>query len=74
MTEPLADPVLDGIQQYDNPAPGWWVGLFWTTAVFCVPYFLYYHLAPGPTRIDEYNIAAAAAFQNQSLAVCFPRS
>jgi cytochrome c oxidase cbb3-type subunit 3 len=24
----------DGIQEYDNPTPGWWVLLFWLTVIF----------------------------------------
>lgn len=28
----------DGIKEYDNPMPGWWVWLFWATGVFAVVY------------------------------------
>lgn len=30
----------DGIKEYDNPMPGWWVWIFWGTAVFAVIYVL----------------------------------
>ena len=30
----------DGIREYDNPMPGWWVWLFWGTIIFSVVYFL----------------------------------
>lgn len=30
----------DGIKEYDNPMPGWWVWLFWATAAFAVFYFV----------------------------------
>lgn len=30
----------DGIKEYDNPMPGWWVGLFWITIVFSVIYYV----------------------------------
>lgn len=30
----------DGIKEYDNPMPGWWVGLLWATVVFSVIYVL----------------------------------
>ncbi len=29
---------FDGIQEYDNPMPGWWVFTFWITVVFSVVY------------------------------------
>lgn len=42
--EPLmADHTYDGIQEYDNPLPGWWKGLFWLTALFAIPYTIWYH-------------------------------
>lgn len=30
----------DGIREYDNPMPGWWVALFWACIVFSVIYVL----------------------------------
>ena len=30
----------DGIQEYDNPTPGWWVAVFAATVVFSVFYFV----------------------------------
>ena len=33
----------DGIREYDNPMPGWWVALFWATVVFSVVYVLGVH-------------------------------
>ena len=33
---------FDGIQEYDNPLPVWWVGLFAATIVFAFGYLLYY--------------------------------
>ena len=32
--------VYDGIQEYDNPLPGWWTALFWITIVFSVLYLM----------------------------------
>lgn len=31
--------VYDGIQEYDNPLPGWWTALFWATIVFSAAYY-----------------------------------
>jgi cytochrome c oxidase cbb3-type subunit III len=58
MSEATRDRLLnhnyDGIQEYDNPMPRWWVWLFWVTIIFSEIYFIYYHLGPGPTIHDEY--------------------
>ncbi len=34
----LLDHQYDGIQEYDNPMPAWWVWIFWATIVFSVIY------------------------------------
>ena len=36
--EPLFEHTYDGIQEYDNPMPRWWVLIFWATIVFSVIY------------------------------------
>jgi cytochrome c oxidase cbb3-type subunit 3 len=33
----------DGIQEYDNPLPDWWVGLFWITIIWSFGYLVHYH-------------------------------
>lgn len=40
----LLDHSYDGIQEYDNPMPRWWVWVFWATIVF-VPL---YYILPAP--------------------------
>jgi cytochrome c oxidase cbb3-type subunit 3 len=33
----------DGIEEYDNPMPNWWLGLFYITIVWAVLYAAHYH-------------------------------
>lgn len=51
----------DGIQEYDNPLPRWWVYLFYATIAFAV---LYYFNVPGigvgKGRIANYEADMAA--------------
>ncbi len=42
-TDVLREHSYDGIQEYDNPLPGWWNWLFAVTVVFSVFYLIYYH-------------------------------
>lgn len=50
----------DGIQEYDNPMPGWWKLVFLITAVFAVPYLLYYHNG-SPDRTIHATYAESVA-------------
>ncbi len=43
----LTDHSYDGIQEYDNPLPGWWKLLFWGSFVFSVLYWVWFHVYPG---------------------------
>jgi cytochrome c oxidase cbb3-type subunit 3 len=54
----------DGIKEYDNPTPGWWIWLFIATVVFSVPYYVFYHLDPeAPTIYSSWQQAENAATQ-----------
>jgi cytochrome c oxidase cbb3-type subunit 3 len=40
----LLEHEYDGIREYDNPLPGWWVAIFWASFVFSLGYLAHYHL------------------------------
>ena len=62
----LLDHNYDGIEEFDNPLPGWWVGIFWLSIFFSGMYFMYYHVGIGAGVQAAYNAEAAAAFEKQS--------
>jgi cytochrome c oxidase cbb3-type subunit 3 len=57
----LLDHEYDGIREYDNPMPRWWLATLWLTIIFSVLYAL--NVIPtvgsGPGRIAEYEAAVA---------------
>jgi cytochrome c oxidase cbb3-type subunit 3 len=58
----LLDHDADGIREYDNPMPGWWVFLFWATIVFAVLYFVNVPgIGVGKGRIASYEAEMARA-------------
>jgi cytochrome c oxidase cbb3-type subunit 3 len=57
----LLDHNYDGIQEFDNPLPGWWLGLFYATILFAVIFIPYYYLGFGPTSAEEYEQEMAEA-------------
>lgn len=59
-TEILTDHSYDGIQEYDNPLPGWWSWLWFGSFVFAIWYLVYYHFGgPGQSVQEEYDANAA---------------
>jgi cytochrome c oxidase cbb3-type subunit 3 len=70
----LMDHEYDGIQEYDNPLPGWWSWLFILSIVFSVFYWTYYHIGVGPSLEEKYDAAVAVALEKQfaSLGVLTP--
>ncbi|MFN3530469.1 MAG: cbb3-type cytochrome c oxidase N-terminal domain-containing protein [Bacteroidia bacterium] len=58
----LTDHEYDGIQEYDNDLPPWWVYLFYLTVVFSIIYLLNYHVfKTAPLQDEEYRIEMARA-------------
>jgi cytochrome c oxidase cbb3-type subunit 3 len=56
----LTDHAYDGIQEYDNPLPGWWTMIFWATIGFSALYLLVAFVA-GP------HMSAAGAYEEAVL-------
>ena len=59
--EPKTDHAYDGIEEFDNPLPGWWKWIFVATIAYAPFYWMYYHGgAPGRSLEDIYGVALAA--------------
>jgi cytochrome c oxidase cbb3-type subunit 3 len=61
----------DGIDEYDNPLPDWWVGMFWFTIVWAIAYFSWYHLVADRSQVKnlaEEMAAAEAQYPEQAAA------
>lgn len=57
---PKTDHAYDGIEEYDNPLPGWWKWLFIISIVISPFYWVYYHSGtPGRSIHDIYSVAMA---------------
>ena len=56
----------DGIEEYDNPLPGWWTWIFVVSIVFSLGYYVYYQLGPGPTAIALYEAEMRVAAERQA--------
>ena len=65
-TREVMDHEYDGIQEYDNPTPGWWHLLFLGTVAFSIPYFIYYETnQDAPTTIEAYQADKAEQLSRQ---------
>jgi cytochrome c oxidase cbb3-type subunit III len=65
-----ADQVLghdfDGIQEYDNRLPNWWLWILWGSVLFSVGYWLVFHtfgVGKSPVQLYESEMQAAAEAQ-----------
>jgi len=61
----LRDHEFDGIQEYDNPLPRWWVWVFWATIIATPIYIVFYHFGPGKLVQDEYREEMNAYYELQ---------
>jgi cytochrome c oxidase cbb3-type subunit 3 len=49
----LREHEYDGIQEYDNPTPGWWNLIFLGTFLFAIWYILYHHASSISTSVAQ---------------------
>lgn len=49
----------DGIEEYDNPLPDWWLGLFWLCIIWAIGYTVHYHFIAD--RSQEASLAREMA-------------
>lgn len=53
--------VYDGIQEYDNPLPGWWTLVFYLTILYSIGYLFINFAQPGWVQTElKYEAAVAA--------------
>lgn len=44
---------FDGIEEYDNDLPRWWLNIFWVTTIFAIGYTAWVHLGFRPSDHDR---------------------
>ena len=62
----LLDHEYDGIREYDNRLPNWWLYTLYGAILFAVGYWFYYHtLSAGNEVMEDHAIASADAARLQ---------
>ncbi len=59
------DHEYDGIREYDNPLPGWWVSIFWGSFFFAAGYLLWFHVLPNGRSVAASYTEDMAAFREE---------
>lgn len=61
----------DGIEEYDNPLPDWWLGMFWLSILWAFAYGIHYHFIAHrsqPAALAAEMAAADARWPAQTAA------
>jgi cytochrome c oxidase cbb3-type subunit 3 len=65
--DPLLSHEYDGIREYDNPMPRWWVWIFWASFYFSLGYFIHYHMTGnGESVAAAYDTDLALAREKEA--------
>ncbi len=57
----------DGIREFDNPLPRWWLGTLWIMVVFTFGYWIWYHGLGAPSQRERFA-GEYAAWQEKLVA------
>jgi cytochrome c oxidase cbb3-type subunit 3 len=69
MPEPidqLRDHAFDGIQEYDNDLPRWWLMLFYGSIVWAALYVVFYHVMGVPVGASRWDVEEVAQRQERA--------
>ena len=66
--QPIAGHDYDGIQEFDNPLPMWWLWTFFGTIIFAFIYYIHYEFNAGPNLDTELATDMAAISQLKTTA------